>query len=97
MLVVVPVEVIATGLAIVANVLIVVADWESTKVTLRELRTVLGRIVRVVAGVFLRVKVIKGSLVLEGSVKGRVFLQLPMGCNKGRKKGIEMSFGRTDS
>lgn len=77
MLVVVLVEVVPAGLAVVANVLLVAAHREAVKVALRELGPVLGRVGRVVAGVFFGVKKIKGRLVLEGSqgsFKGGVFL-----------------------
>ena len=74
MLVVVLMEMISAGLAIVANVFIVTAHREASEITLRQLRSVLCRVGRVVAGVFVGIEEIKGSLVLEGSVEGRVIL-----------------------
>ena len=78
-LMVVLVEVIPTGLTVVANVLVIVTDRESAEDAIREFGAVLGWAVRVVAGVLLGVKVIKGSLVLEGSVKCGVCLTWSMG------------------
>jgi hypothetical protein len=72
-LVVILVKVVPAGLAVVANVLVVVADGKAVKVTIRELGPVLGRVGRVVARVLLWVKEIKRGA-LEGSVKGGVFL-----------------------
>lgn len=78
-LVVVLVKVIPAGLTVVANVLVVITERESAKGALREFGAVLGWAVRVVAGVLFGVKVIKGSLVLEGSVKCGVCLMWSMG------------------
>jgi hypothetical protein len=76
-LVVVLVEVVPAGFAVVANVLVVAAGWEAAKVALLELGPVLGRVGRIVTFVFQGVEKIKGGLVLEGtqgSLKGGVFL-----------------------
>ena len=74
MLVVVLMEMIPTGLTIVANVFIVTAHREASEIALRQLRSVLCRVGRVVAGVFVGIEEIEGGLVLEGSVEGRVIL-----------------------
>jgi hypothetical protein len=66
-LVVVLVEVVPAGLAVVANVLLVAAHREAVKVALRELGPVLGRVGRVVAGVFF------GSGGIAGIVQRRGF------------------------
>jgi len=73
-LVVVLVEMIPAGLAIVANVFIVAAHREASEITIRQLRSVLRRIGRVVTAVFVGIKEIKGGLVLEGSMEGRIIL-----------------------
>ena len=73
-LVVIPVKVVSTGFAVVANVLIVVAFWETVKVALRKNGNILRGVGRIVACVLFGIKEIKGSLVLEGSVECGVFL-----------------------
>ena len=74
MLVVVLVEMIPAGLAIVANVFVVFAHGEAIEIALRQVGSVFGRVGRVVAGVFVGVEEIEGGLVLEGSVEGGVSL-----------------------
>lgn len=63
-LVVIPVKVVSTGFAVVANILVVVAFGETVKVALRKNGNVLRGVCRVVACVLFGVKEIKGRLVL---------------------------------
>ena len=77
MLVVVPVEVVSAGFAVVANILVIVTIREAVKFALSENGSVLSGSVRVIASVLVGIKEIKGRLVLEGSAEGGVFLRLP--------------------